>query len=90
MKKKNKEAILELACTQGLIPPFNTEDSATAIAVMEAVYRGGLRIFEFTNRAENALDVFKAMVKHARKQLPDLVLGIAYTAQGSPERAALP
>jgi len=76
MKKKNKETILELALTQGLIPPFNTGDAETAIGVMNAVYKGGLRIFEFTNRSENAIDIFKAMVKHARKQLPDLVLGI--------------
>lgn len=76
MKKKNKETILELALTQGLIPPFNTSDPETAIGVMNAVYKGGLRIFEFTNRSENAIDTFKAMVKHARKHLPDLVLGI--------------
>lgn len=76
MKKLSKEAILELALAQGLIPPFNTSDPETAIGVMEAVYKGGLRIFEFTNRSENALDVFKAMVKHARKHLPGLALGI--------------
>lgn len=76
MKKKSKEDILELALAQGLIPPFNHNDPETAIAVMEAVHRGGLRIFEFTNRSENALAIFKQMVKHARKHLPDLALGI--------------
>lgn len=91
MKKKNKEAILDLALTQGLIPPFNHNDPDTAIAVMEAVYRGGLRIFEFTNRSEDALDTFLRMVKHARKHMPDLVLGIGTimnTAQAKAFHAA--
>lgn len=76
MKKLKKEAIQTLAAEQGVIPPFNHTDPATAVAITEAAYRGGLRIFEFTHRSENALDVFSAMIKARPKKYPDMVLGV--------------
>ena len=76
MKKISKEEIFQLAATQGLLPPFNHEDEKTALKILDAIYAGGLRIIEFTNRTENALAVFKSMVKYAAKNLPGLVLGI--------------
>jgi len=71
-----REEIFELGTSQGLIPPFNHKDEEAAKKILDAVYAGGLRIIEFTNRSENALDVFKALVKHAEVNLPELVLGI--------------
>lgn len=76
MKKLKKEAILALAREQGVIPPFNHPDPATAIAITEAAYRGGLRIFEFTNRSEKALEVFREMIHARPKKYPDMVLGV--------------
>ncbi|MGC3970176.1 MAG: hypothetical protein QM775_23460 [Pirellulales bacterium] len=76
MKKIKKEEIFELAVTQGLIPPFNHTDETAAKKILDAVYAGGLRIIEFTNRNENAPAIFKSLVKHIEKNLPGLVLGI--------------
>jgi 2-dehydro-3-deoxyphosphogluconate aldolase / (4S)-4-hydroxy-2-oxoglutarate aldolase len=76
MKRLTKEEIVQLAASQGLLPPFNHTDEKTAIKILDAIYSGGLRIIEFTNRSENALAVFKSLVKHAEKNLPGLVLGI--------------
>ncbi|MGC4035790.1 MAG: bifunctional 4-hydroxy-2-oxoglutarate aldolase/2-dehydro-3-deoxy-phosphogluconate aldolase [Chitinophagaceae bacterium] len=72
----SKKEIFQLGTSQGLIPPFNHKDEQAAKKILDAVYAGGLRIIEFTNRSENALPVFKALVKHAEKNLPGLVLGI--------------
>lgn len=76
MKKLTREDIIEIATSQGLLPPFNHQDEKTAINVLGAIYEGGLRIIEFTNRSGNALEVFKALVKYRNRHLPDLVLGI--------------
>jgi 2-dehydro-3-deoxyphosphogluconate aldolase/(4S)-4-hydroxy-2-oxoglutarate aldolase len=76
MKSLSKEEILQVAKVQGLLPPFNHPDEKFAKKILEAVYAGGLRIIEFTNRSENALDVFSSLVKYADKKMPDLIIGI--------------
>jgi len=76
MKRLSKKHILEVARSQGLLPPFNHTDESIAKKILDAVYAGGLRIIEFTNRSENALPVFKSLVKHAEKNLPGLIVGI--------------
>lgn len=75
MKKWNKKRIAAVAFEQGLIPPFHHADADTAIAVVEAAYRGGLRIIEFTNRSDQALKTFTTLARHCTKHLPDLALG---------------
>ncbi len=59
----------------GLIPVFNHTDVQTAKNVLDASYRGGVKVFEFTNRGENALEVFQELSSHAKKY-DDLMLGI--------------
>lgn len=59
----------------GLVPVFNHSDAEVAKKVLDSCYQGGVRIFEFTNRGENALEVFEALIDHAKKY-PDLTLGI--------------
>lgn len=76
MSKLSKEEILQLATTQGLIPPFNHPDEARTKEILHAIYEGGLRIIEYTNRSANALDVFESIVKYADKKLPGLIIGI--------------
>ena len=76
MKRISKKEVFELAQSQGLLPPFNHTDEGAAKKILDAIYAGGLRIIEFTNRSENALPVFKSLIKHAEKNLPGLVIGI--------------
>jgi 2-dehydro-3-deoxyphosphogluconate aldolase/(4S)-4-hydroxy-2-oxoglutarate aldolase len=76
MKSLTKEEILQVARVQGLLPPFNHPDEKVAKQILDAVYAGGLRIIEFTNRSENALDVFSSLIKYADKKMPDLIIGI--------------
>jgi len=59
----------------GMIPVFFHADVEVAKAVLDAAYRGGVRVFEFTNRGENAFQVFSQLIVHAQKY-PDLMLGI--------------
>lgn len=76
MKQLTKEEILQLATAQGLVPPFNHPDENRAKQILHAIYDGGLRIIEYTNRSANALDIFESLVKYAHKNLPGLVIGI--------------
>ncbi|MEM8765146.1 MAG: bifunctional 4-hydroxy-2-oxoglutarate aldolase/2-dehydro-3-deoxy-phosphogluconate aldolase [Bacteroidota bacterium] len=74
-KKVAQDEVLLQMEKSGLIPVFNHTDPDIAKAVLDASYQGGVRVFEFTNRGANALEVFEALVTHAEKY-PDLLLGI--------------
>jgi 2-dehydro-3-deoxyphosphogluconate aldolase / (4S)-4-hydroxy-2-oxoglutarate aldolase len=60
----------------GAIPLYYNPDIEICKEVISACYRGGLTIFEFTNRGEFAHEIFGELVKWARTELPDLVLGV--------------
>jgi 2-dehydro-3-deoxyphosphogluconate aldolase / (4S)-4-hydroxy-2-oxoglutarate aldolase len=74
MEFTKQEIVAEMNRT-GIIPVFYHSDSEVAKAVVEACYKGGVRVFEFTNRGENAIAVFVELLKFAEK-LHGLVLGI--------------
>ncbi|HLZ16654.1 MAG TPA: hypothetical protein VKQ08_06420, partial [Cyclobacteriaceae bacterium] len=65
----------------GIIPVFYHPDAATAGAVIESCYKGGVRVFEFTNRGDNAFEVFTELTTFAR-QFPGLILGIGTIMNG--------
>ena len=58
-----------------LIPLFYEDDAQVVVDVVKALYAGGIRTIEFTNRGANALDNFKALVA-LKHEMPDLYLGI--------------
>lgn len=66
----------------GMIPVFYHADVEVAKGVVDAAYKGGVRVFEFTNRGGNAFDVFTQLLKHAEKY-PDLILGIGTIMDGA-------
>ncbi len=75
MKTKSPDEVLAAFKDAGLIPVFNHADIEISCQVLDACYKGGVRVFEFTNRGSNALEVFAALKEHG-KNYPDLVLGI--------------
>ena len=66
-----------------VVPVFYHADAAYAQRILQACYAAGLRVFEFTNRGENAFDVFTTLVEFVKTDCPDLLLGIGtiYTAE---------
>lgn len=60
----------------GIIPVFYHDDQEVCIEVMQACYEAGIRVFEFTNRGENARRNFAAMRDKKLVSMPDLYLGI--------------
>jgi len=73
--KFTTEQMLHSMQQTGMIPVFNHTDIAVAKEVLDASYAGGVRVFEFTNRAENSLSVFKELYEYGSKY-PDMTIGI--------------
>lgn len=76
------KSALQAIHASGLIPIFYNGDSEVAKKVLEAAYLGGSRIFEFTNRGENARKVFDVLREFSQKEFPDLMLGIGTILDG--------
>lgn len=74
MKFSHSDMLKAMSDT-GMIPVFNHVDIEVAKGVLDASYKAGIRVFEFTNRATNSLEVFKALYAYAGKY-PDMVMGI--------------
>ena len=60
----------------GAIPLYYNPDLEVMKEVISACYRGGMKIFEFTNRGDLAHELFADLVKWSRTEMPDLVLGV--------------
>jgi len=74
MMKRADIAIQMREC--GVIPLYYNPDVETCKKVIAACYRGGMKIFEFTNRGDFAHEVFAELSRWAKKEMPDLVLGV--------------
>ena len=59
----------------GIIPVFYNSNIETCKAVVKAVYNGGMRLFEFTNRGDFAHEVFSEVNKYALSELPGMIMG---------------
>ena len=58
MARFSKLQVLNTINEIGIVPVFYHEDVAICKEILKAVYDGGVRIFEFTNRGEGAHKVF--------------------------------
>ncbi len=60
----------------GLVPLFFHSDVALGKKVIEACYKGGARILEFTSRGDYAHEVFGELNKFCETNLPEMILGV--------------
>lgn len=60
----------------GIIPVFYHPNASICKQVLKACYDGGARAFEFTNRGDFAHETFAEISKYAKKELPELALGV--------------
>ncbi len=70
----NNEAIIEHLKTVGILPLFYHAEVDVCIEVVTALYEGGIRAIEFTNRGDAALENFKAIVELRNTGMPGLIL----------------
>ncbi|MFY0606580.1 MAG: bifunctional 4-hydroxy-2-oxoglutarate aldolase/2-dehydro-3-deoxy-phosphogluconate aldolase [Cyclobacteriaceae bacterium] len=60
----------------GIVPVFYNKDIELCKQVLMACYKGGVRVFEFTNRGDYAHEVFSELNKWAAVEAPEMILGI--------------
>jgi 2-dehydro-3-deoxyphosphogluconate aldolase/(4S)-4-hydroxy-2-oxoglutarate aldolase len=72
----NQQQILNTVTSQGLVPLFYHDDVELCVQVTRALYLGGVRILEFTNRGGNALANFNQLRKVVDNEMPGMFLGI--------------
>jgi 2-dehydro-3-deoxyphosphogluconate aldolase/(4S)-4-hydroxy-2-oxoglutarate aldolase len=60
----------------GLVPLYYNPDIEIVKKAIHAAAAGGARVFEFTNRGDNAYQLFPELVKHFTKEDPSLILGV--------------
>lgn len=61
---------------QGMVPLFYHKDVEVAKQLLQALYNGGARLLEFTNRGDFAHEIFTQLAHHANRMMPDMMLGI--------------
>ena len=76
MARFNKLQVLGAMKSTGIVPVFYNGDINIAKNVLKACYEGGIRVFEFVNRGDFASEVFIQLMKYAKTECPDMILGI--------------
>ncbi len=76
MSRFTRMKVLGSMVDSGLVPVFYNPDLEVSKKVLQACFDGGLRIFEFTNRGDHAVEVFSELELYVRKAFPELILGV--------------
>lgn len=73
---KTKQEVLDSIVAQGMLPLFFYKDAGVSVEITRTLYKAGVRVFEYTNRGEAALENFKKLKEVQQNEMPDLHLGI--------------
>jgi len=76
MAKFNKSQVFESLGKTGMVPVFYNADAELSCNVVKACYAGGVRAFEFTNRGDRAIEVFKVLERFCAAECPEMILGV--------------
>lgn len=82
MAKFTKKELYQKMAERPLLPLFYHPDLEFALEVLEACYRGGIRVFEYTNRGDGADKLFAKLVERTRTQMPEMAIGIGTIFNG--------
>ncbi|MEK0413621.1 MAG: hypothetical protein RL070_1109 [Bacteroidota bacterium] len=72
---EREAALINQIKNEGMLPLFYHDDATVCENVLQALYNGGVRCVEFTNRGVHALPNFKHLVS-LKTTMPGLILGI--------------
>lgn len=76
MARFTRIQVAQTMAEQGMVPLFYHSDLEVCKKVVSAVYRGGARLLEFTNRGDYAHEVFGELNKYCSKELPEMIMGV--------------
>lgn len=66
----------------GIVPVYYHEDLEVCKNVIQACYEGGIRVFEYTNRGDQAHGIFKELYRFCKAELPEMMLGAGSIVEG--------
>ena len=72
---EREAALINQIKNEGMLPLFYHDDATVCENVLQALYNGGVRCVEFTNRGVHALPNFKHLIS-LKTKMPGLILGI--------------
>jgi 2-dehydro-3-deoxyphosphogluconate aldolase/(4S)-4-hydroxy-2-oxoglutarate aldolase len=67
----------------GIIPVFYNKHVDICKKVIDACYKGGARVFEFTNRGDFAHEVFSEISHYVSENMSDMALGVGSIVDGA-------
>lgn len=72
----DNQEIIDAITSQGMLPLYYHDDSTVTLEVAKALYAAGVRIIEYTNRGEAALNNFKYLLANRDAEMQGMLLGI--------------
>lgn len=82
MASHTKLEVLSTITREGVVPVFYDPDVAVTTEVATALVASGISTIEFTNRGDGALGVLAELIRHARHNLPELIVGAGSIVDG--------
>ena len=76
MASHPKAEVLTTISVDGVVPVFYNADIDVTREVARRLVSGGISTIEFTNRGDGAIEVFAELIRWARQELPELVVGV--------------
>jgi 2-dehydro-3-deoxyphosphogluconate aldolase/(4S)-4-hydroxy-2-oxoglutarate aldolase len=80
MARFDRLTVLTTMIDVGLVPLFYNDDVELCKKAIHALAKGGARVVEFTNRGDQAMEVFKELVPYFAETEPELVMGVGSIA----------
>ena len=87
MSRFKRLQVLNTFVGTGIVPLFYNKDAELVKNVVKACYKGGARVFEFTNRGDYAHEVFAEVNKWCATECPEMIMGVGSVSD--PATAAL-
>jgi len=78
-----KADVLATIRRDGLVPVFYHSDVDVAREVARRLVSGGLSTIEFTNRGDGAIEVLADLLRWARTELPELIVGVGSVVEAA-------
>ncbi len=75
MARFKRITTLNTIIDNGFVPVFYNPDIEISKEIVRACYEGGSKVIEMTNRGDHAIEVFSALEKYIRDEIPDMILG---------------
>lgn len=70
------QQVIDAIVKQGVLPLYFHQDLNRSLAILRSLYSAGLKVVEYTNRGESALENFKQLNRVRNLEMNDLIIGV--------------